>query len=162
MINAVIYPGRFDPVTIGHMHIIERACRLFPKVYVAVSSKGSVKSWFDVHDRVRMMTKACQHISNVTVGSFDGMLFNHCSEWGVNTIIRGIRHVEDWTIEQSMANMNAQLDPKLETIFLSSRSDVSHVNATLVREILMIGGDVSAFVPSIVLDDMKMQAEEPV
>lgn len=150
-LKVVVYPGRFDPVTLGHIDIIKRSSHLFGQVIVAVSGDSEKSSFWQLEQRVAVMEDACQAIGNVKVESFSGLLSDWMVAQGMNYIVRGIRDSVDMSVEWRMAHSNRVLNREIETLFLASSPEVSHISSTLVRQIITSGGDVSAFVPGSVL-----------
>ena len=150
--EVVVYPGRFDPLTLGHMDIINRASTLFPNVVVAVASCSDKSRLWTLEKRISVIQKACQSIANIQVIGFDGLLAEWVAEHGWYYIIRGIRDSVDMSVEWRMAHNNRVLNPQLETLFLASSPEVSHISSTLVRDIIASQGDLQTFVPPAVLD----------
>ena len=151
------YPGSFDPLTNGHLDVIERACKLVDTLVVAVGINATKKNPLFVHeDRVAILNQALPAIGKRTgtrfqVVDFSGLMINAAREHGARLIIRGLRDTTDYNYEMQMVGMNAQMAPDLQTVFLPSSPPVRHISATLVRQIAEMGGDISAFVPPIVL-----------
>ena len=145
MIKAV-YPGTFDPITKGHMDLVERAARLFDKVIIAVAEGSSKKCVFDLTERVKLAGKVTAHIDNVVVVGFSSLLVSFVEESEAQVILRGLRAVSDFEYEFQMANMNRYLSPKAESLFLTPAEQYSCISSTLVREISSLGGDISKFV----------------
>ncbi|QGF24919.1 pantetheine-phosphate adenylyltransferase [Raineyella fluvialis] len=153
----VICPGSFDPVTLGHLDIIERAARSFDEVVVGVGRNTSKNGLFSLEDRLSMLTQACAALPNVTVDPIDGLLAEYCREHGVGAIVKGLRFASDFDYELQMAQMNKQLTG-VETILLPTAAQWSFVSSTLVREIALMHGDVSTFVPDFVVTALEVQA----
>lgn len=147
-----VYPGSFDPVTLGHLDIIERASRLFDKVIVAVLKNGSKSPLFTVEQRVEMLRKACSSFPNVEVLSFNGLLVDFVRQQQATVVIRGLRAVTDFEYELQLAQVNRTLYPGMETVFLTASEQYSFISSTIVKDVLMNNGDVSHFVPASVLD----------
>jgi len=151
-----VYPGTFDPVTNGHTDLITRASNLFSEVIVAVAFNPSKKPCFDLEKRVEMIEKITQHLPNVTVVGFTGLLVNFAKEHNASVLIRGLRAVSDFEYEFQLANMNRRLSPDLESIFLTPAEENTFISSTIVKEVALHHGDVSSFVHPIVkkaLDD---------
>ncbi len=144
------YPGTFDPMTNGHLDIVERAARMFDKVIIAIGINPSKKGYFSLEERQDMVEKICEPIGNVLVCSFSGLAVDYASKNGVTAIVRGLRTEADYVYEMQMAMMNRTLNNKIETILIPTRQDLSHVSSTLVREVASLGGNVSNLVPPIV------------
>lgn len=142
----VIYPGTFDPITKGHLDLIDRAAKLFDKIVIAVAESPKKKPLFDLADRVRMAEEVTAHLDNVEVTGFSSLLANFLEEQNAQVILRGLRAVSDFEYEFQMANTNRVLAPKVESLFLTPAEQYSYISSTLVREIASLGGDVSTFV----------------
>ena len=147
--RKAIYPGSFDPITNGHLDVIERASHLFDEVVVAVAVDGEKKGHhlFSANERVSLIQSATSHLENVTALSFAGLLVTFAKNCGTSAIIRGLRAVSDFEYEFQMAPMNRKLEPEVETLFLMPREDFIYLSSRLVREIGALGGDITDFVP---------------
>lgn len=150
MTRRVIYPGTFDPITNGHKDLIERAASMFDEVIVAVAASEKKKPMFTLEQRVKLAQESVAHLPNVRVEGFAKLLAFFCAEKEAHIVLRGLRAVSDFEYEFQLANMNRQLDPDMETVFLTPAEHLSYISSTLVREIAMLGGDVSKFVPDVV------------
>jgi pantetheine-phosphate adenylyltransferase len=150
--KKVVFSGVFDPVTFGHVNIIERAAKMFPEVIVAVAESSSKQSMWSVAQRTQLMQVAVEHLTNVKVRSFSGLLVDFLKAQKVTTIIRGVRSVIDWSYEVEMADINHKMMPDVETLFLSAQENMS---STYVRQIWGLGGNVSSLVPPKTLELMK-------
>jgi pantetheine-phosphate adenylyltransferase len=150
MTIKAIYPGTFDPVTNGHSDLIERASHLFSEVVVGVAASPSKKPRFDLAQRVAMIEEVSQHLPNVTVIGFSGLLVDFAKESNAKVLIRGLRAVSDFEYEFQLANMNRRLSPELESVFLTPSEGNSFISSTLVKEVSLHNGDVSQFVHPIV------------
>lgn len=146
-----IYPGTFDPLTLGHEDILRRAARLFPEVVLAVAVAHHKKTLFPLEERLAMAREALADVPGVTVVAFEGLLSQFVRDQGAGVVIRGIRAVSDYDYEFQMAGMNRQLMPEVETVFLVPGEAYQFVSGTFVREIALLGGDVSKFVSAGVL-----------
>ncbi len=144
-IRTVLYPGSFDPVTNGHLDIIERSCRLFDKVFVGIANNEKKSPLFTTSERVKLMRDACREYKNVEVVSFDGLLVDAVRQYGVTAVIRGIRAVADYEYEFQMALMNRDLNEKCETIFMMPSKTYSFVSSKLIKEVSRCGGNIAAF-----------------
>jgi pantetheine-phosphate adenylyltransferase len=144
-----LYPGTFDPVTVGHLDVLARAARLFDRVVVAVSSEGR-KTHFGVEERVRFLRDAAAGLENVVVEPFSGLVVEEARRRGARALVRGVRGARDWDYEMGMAFANAAMLPEVETVFLAPSPATAAVSSTLVREVAALGGDVSAWVPPAV------------
>lgn len=150
------YPGSFDPVTNGHLDVIERACRLVDRLVVGVGTHHAKTPLLAHAERMRLLAECLEPIgkhtdTEIEVVSFGGLMVQAARENGARLIIRGLRDTTDYNYEMQMVGMNAQMAPELQTVFVASSPHVRHISATLVRQIAEMGGDVSAFVPAKVL-----------
>ncbi len=148
--RRAIYPGSFDPVTHGHLDVIQRAVRIFDEVIVAVAFNEQKTGFFSVDERVAFLQDAVHGIANVRVARFDGLLVEFARAESANAVIRGLRAVSDFEFEFQMALMNRKLDSQIEAIFLMPREDYVYLSSRIVREIARHGGKVDAFVPASV------------
>lgn len=149
--TRVLYPGTFDPITNGHIDLVERAARLFDEVVVAVAAGHHKKPLFDLDERVQLVKQVIAHLPNVTVCGFSQLLAKFVQEQQATAVLRGLRAVSDFEYEFQLANMNRQLFVDFETVFLTPSENLSYISSTLVREIARLGGDVSKFVaPEVV------------
>ena len=155
MTIKAIYPGTFDPVTNGHTDLIERASHLFSEVVVGVAASPSKKPRFDLAQRVAMIEEVSQHLPNVTVVGFTGLLVDFAKNNQAKVLIRGLRAVSDFEYEFQLANMNRRLSPELESVFLTPSEGNSFISSTLVKEVSLHNGDVSQFVHPIVKAALK-------
>lgn len=152
--KKVVYPGTFDPVTNGHIDLVERACRLFDNVVVAVAASTKKHPLFKVDERVAQVQKATAYLDNVSVIGFDILLVHLVEQLNANAVVRGLRAVSDFEYEFQLANMNRAISPKMETMFLTPADHLSYISSSLVREIASLGGDVSKFVPPNIERDL--------
>ncbi len=148
--RRAIYPGSFDPVTKGHLDVVERARKLFDEVIVAVAYNENKQPLFNVNDRVTMLREALGDIQNVRVEVMAGLLVEFAATQKAIAIVRGLRAVSDFEFEFQMALMNRKISANVETIFLMPREDYTYLSSSIVKEIARLGGDVSAFVPKAV------------
>lgn len=148
--RKVVYPGTFDPITNGHVDLVERACRLFDKVVVAIAASRKKNPLFDLDERVELTRNVLAHIPNVEVCGFDILLADLVKEQQASAVLRGLRAVSDFEYEFQLANMNRALLPEMESLFLTPSEHLSYISSSLVREIASLGGDVSQFVPPLV------------
>lgn len=158
--RVVVYGGSFDPVTIGHLDLIHRAASLFDKTIVAVGRHPTRHPFFCVEDRLELLRQVTLDIEGVEVTSFDGLLVNFCLEIGADAIVRGLRAVTDFEYELQIAHANADLEPKVDTVFLPTRTNYGFISASLVREIASHGGDVSRYAPPLVCEALRKKYEE--
>jgi len=144
---VAIYPGSFDPITTGHLDLIQRASVLFDKLIVAILRNDQKQPLFSVDERIDMLHEALNDISNVEVASFDGLLVTYAAERGASVILRGIRAVSDYEYELQMALMNRRLAPEIETVFLMAGEAHSFISSRLVKEVIRLGGNMRGLVP---------------
>ena len=145
--RIAVYPGSFDPITNGHMDIIERSAEVFDKVYVAILKNSSKRPLFSVEERAELIERVTKHIKNVEVVSFDGLLVDFMREKNAKVIIKGLRAVSDFEYEFQMALTNKKLNPDAETVFFTTRAENMYLSSSVVREVARMGGDISDFVP---------------
>ncbi|GGB41779.1 phosphopantetheine adenylyltransferase [Oceanisphaera marina] len=150
MSTRVIYPGTFDPITNGHLDLIERASLLFDEVIVGVAFSPSKRPMFDLEERVTLVKQVTQTLGNVKVVGFSGLLVDFAKQHQARVLIRGLRAVSDFEYEFQLANMNRRLMPELESVFLTPAEENSFISSTLVKEVVIHGGDISQFVPEAV------------
>ncbi len=148
--NIVIYPGTFDPVTNGHADLIQRAARLFDKVIVAIAFNPKKNPLFSLEERVRLVESVSEGLDNVEVKGFSNLLAEFAHQNRANILLRGLRAVSDFEYELQLADMNRQLAPQLESLFLTPANHLSYISSTLIREIAALGGDVTPFVHPVV------------
>lgn len=151
MKTTAVYPGTFDPITNGHVDIITRASQLFSKVIIAIAPTSRKNTFFTIENRVDLAKAALKSIANIEVVLLKGLVVDIAKAEDA-VILRGLRNGSDFDYEFQLAEMNRQLSPKTETIFLSATAEYAPISATIVREIIELGGDVSAFVPKAVLE----------
>lgn len=153
--NHAIYAGSFDPVTFGHLDLIKRACRIFPHLTVAVTGNMEKTPFFSLDQRIELIRQCVTSISGVTVELFSGLLIDFATRKNARVLIRGLRVVSDFEYEFQMALTNRKLAPDLETIFLMPSEAYAYISSRMVKEIFLLGGDVSAFVPPPVMKAFK-------
>lgn len=154
---VAIYPGSFDPITNGHLDLIERSARLVDRLIVSILNNARKQPLFSVEDRVEMVKAAIHRWPNVEVDSFEGLLVDHATRRGATLIIRGIRAISDYDYEWQMALMNRRLRPEIETMFLMAGEAHSFISSQLVKEVLRLGGKVSDLVPPVVEERLKVR-----
>ena len=155
MVRRAIYPGSFDPVTNGHLDIIQRACKLFDEVIVAILVNPGKTAMFSVDERVLMLGNLLNaRFPQVSVDTFDGLLVDYALRRGAQAVVRGIRAISDYEYELQMALMNRRLNPQVETVFLMSAEENSYLSSRLVKEVFSLGGSITGLVPELVIDRM--------
>lgn len=149
-----VYPGSFDPVTLGHLDIIQRVSKLFTQVRVAVLDNPDKHPAFSVAQRMAMLKKACAHLENIQIDSFSGLLVDYMRKTDARIVIRGLRAVTDFESEFQMAQVNRQISENVETLFLMTSPDHAYISSSAVKQIASFGGDVSTLVPACILPDI--------
>ncbi|MBW3697607.1 pantetheine-phosphate adenylyltransferase [Vibrio sp. T187] len=150
MTNKVIYPGTFDPITNGHLDIIERAAKMFDEVVIGVAASPSKKTMFSLPERVELIEQATSHIKNTSVAGFSGLLVDFAKVQDASILIRGLRTTVDFEYEFGLTSMYRKLLPGIESVFLTPSEEYAFLSSTIVREVAIHGGDVSPFVPSTI------------
>jgi pantetheine-phosphate adenylyltransferase len=146
--RTAIYPGSFDPVTNGHLDVIQRGTKLFDRIVVAVAANDTKQPLFTRDERKQMVGRAVRHLPTVEVDAFDGLLVDYVEGRGAQAVIRGLRAVSDFEFEFQLALMNRKLNERIETIFMMPKDTYTFLSSRIVKEIASLGGDVSAFVPA--------------
>lgn len=149
--KIAIYPGTFDPLTHGHLDLIERASKLFSKLIVVVGENTSKKPLFDVNERVYMIEQSIKHLNNVSVDSNSELTVEYAKKHNVNILVRGVRAFADFEYEMQMALMNRKLDENIETVFLMPKNEYSYLNSSLIKGIADFDADIKNFVPPVVV-----------
>lgn len=150
--KTIVYPGTFDPITNGHIDLIERACKLFDKVVLAIAISEKKKPLFSLEEREELASAALAHLPNIEIRGFDCLLIKFVQQCGSTSVLRGLRAVADFEYEFQMANMNRALMPEFESVFLTPSEQHSYISSTLVREIAALKGDITPFVHSAVAE----------
>ena len=145
--TTAIYPGSFDPITNGHLDVLERASKIFKKVIIAVLVNPNKNSFLSTETKVALIKESVSHLNNVEVDSFMGLTVEYAKAKNANVLIRGLRAVSDFEYEMQMAQINQNLGPQLDTIFLITKVENNFVSSSIVKEISLLGGDISQFVP---------------
>lgn len=159
--TTAIVPGSFDPITNGHLDIIERATRLFDRIIVAVAVNPSKSPLFTIPERMEMVREVCAHLPNVAVDTFDGLLVDYAARQGARAIIRGLRAISDFEYELQMALTNRRLGPGIETVFMMPGSEYVYLSSSIVKDIARLGGSVEGLVPNSVRQRLRARINLP-
>lgn len=146
--RTVIYPGSFDPLTNGHLDVVQRAAKLFDRVVVAVAKSEDKHPLFTLDERLALVERSVKNLHNVKADAFDGLLIHYVEKQGALAVVRGLRAVSDFEFEFQLALMNRKLNERIETIFMMPKDTYTFLSSRIVKEIARLGGDVSAFVPA--------------
>jgi pantetheine-phosphate adenylyltransferase len=164
LMRRAIYPGSFDPITNGHLDIIQRGCKLFDEIIVAILVNAEKTPFFSVAERKEILADVLKDIEQggcrVVVDSFEGLLVQYAAEKEAHAIVRGIRAISDYEYELQMALMNRRLEPSLETVFMMPAEAYSYVSSRLVKEVFQLGGNISGLVPAVVEEQMRRKAQK--
>ncbi len=155
-----IYPGSFDPITLGHLDIITRASTLFEKVIIAIAVNSEKNPMFSKDTRLKMIKEVTKNIENIEIDKFSGLLVDYAKNKNATVIVRGIRALSDYEYEFNMALMNRSLDESITTTFLVAHQKYTHLSSSLVREVASLGGNVSNLVPPFVIEELKRKINE--
>ena len=155
MKNTAVYAGTFDPITYGHVDLVDRAARIFDEVIVGIAASPHKKPLFSLEERVALTQQVLRDYTNVKVYGFNILLLEFAAEHGANVILRGLRAVADFDYEFQLASMNRNMNPKIESMFLMPGEKYMYVSSSIVREISALGGDVSGFVPQPVMQALQ-------
>lgn len=151
----LVYPGSFDPITFGHLDIIERSSKLADKLYVAVLLNQNKKPWFTLEERIDFIQAATRHLKNVEIICFEGLLIDLFDLYDLQAVVRGLRAVSDFDIEFQMAQINRELKKEVETLFMMTRVEYAYLSSSIVKELCVHGAKIDRFVPPEVLEAMK-------
>ena len=158
--QRAVYPGTFDPMTMGHVDLVKRASKLFDSVIIAIASSESKKPMFTLEERIEIGNKIFTDDPKVEVVGFSGLLVNFAKENGANILIRGLRVVADFEYEFQLANMNRAMSPDIESVFLTPKEEYSYISSSLVKEIATMGGDVDRFVDPVTLEALNQKIND--
>ena len=153
--KIAVYPGSFDPVTYGHLDIIRRSCKIVDELVVGVLNNKAKTPLFSVEERVRILEEVTKDLPNVKVMAFDGLLVEFAKQIGAKVIVRGLRAITDFEYELQMSQTNHKLEPEIETMFLTTSLEYSFLSSTTVKEVAAFGGDITQFVPELVVDKIE-------
>ncbi len=154
-----MYPGTFDPVTLGHYDIIKRASGVSDKLVIGVLPNSAKNPWFTVEERMELIRKVTADMKNVVVESFDGLTVDFGRKIGANVIVRGLRAITDFEYELQIAQINHKLNPDIDTIFFTTSVEYSYVSSSIAKEVARYGGDITGFVPAAIIDDLYAKAK---
>ena len=152
--KTAVYPGSFDPITLGHLNLIKRAARIFDRVYVCVMKNSDKNPLFTREERVELIRRTVLHLPNVEVETSDGLLVNYCRSKGATVIVKGLRAVSDFDWEFQMALANRKIDPAIDSLFLAASEKYMFLSSTVVKEMAKYGADLREFVPREILEDI--------
>jgi pantetheine-phosphate adenylyltransferase len=155
--QRAVYPGTFDPMTMGHVDLVKRASKLFDSVIIAIASSDSKKPMFSLEERIEIGNKIFADEPKVEVVGFSGLLVNFAKDNDANILIRGLRVVADFEYEFQLANMNRAMSPDIESVFLTPKEEYSYISSSLVKEIATMGGDVTRFVDPVTLEALNQK-----
>jgi pantetheine-phosphate adenylyltransferase len=155
MTKIAVFPGSFDPITIGHKDVVLRALPLFDELIIAIGVNTQKRYLFDLERRIEWIKKVFENNPKVKVEHYEGLTINFCKKRGANYILRGIRSSADFEYEKTIAHLNSTMEPSIETLLILSKSELSSISSTIVREIIIGDGDVSKFIPAEVVASMK-------
>ena len=155
--QRAVYPGTFDPMTMGHVDLVNRASKLFDSVIIAIASSDSKKPMFSLEERIEIGNKIFADDPKVEVVGFSGLLVNFAKDNDANILIRGLRVVADFEYEFQLANMNRAMSPDIESVFLTPKEEYSYISSSLVKEIATMGGDVTRFVDPVTLEALNQK-----
>lgn len=155
MKRIAVYPGTFDPVTNGHLDLVQRSLRIFDEVIVAIAANPKKKPVFSLEERIAMFKEVTTGYRNLTIEGFDGLLIDYVKKKNAAGIVRGLRAVSDFEYEMQMALMNRRMDNTVETVFMMPTEEYSFITSTIVKEAASFGGDVSTLVPKVVVERLK-------
>jgi pantetheine-phosphate adenylyltransferase len=161
--RIAVYPGSFDPVTVGHLDIVERGAALYDRLIVAVapaSSNPDKRPMFELEERIALVRAACSHLANVSVEPLAGLLVSFAADRGARVVIKGLRAVSDFEYEIAMALMNRHLRPEIDAVYLMANAEHSFISSSLVREVARLGGPLDGLVPSVVHEAMRRRLQD--
>ncbi|TWT33485.1 Phosphopantetheine adenylyltransferase [Posidoniimonas corsicana] len=162
MASTAVYTGSFDPITLGHLNVIQRSSRLFDEFIVGIGVNPDKTALFDADERVELIRRVCDGLPNVTVKSFSGLAVRFVRDCGARTIVRGVRSLSDMEVEFTMTLANRKLDPDIETVFLMADDEFSHVSSSLIKQITPLASDeeLARFVPQQIIPDLRAKLQD--
>lgn len=146
--RTAIYPGSFDPITKGHLDVLETGAKIFGKVIIAISNNINKNSFLTVEERIRLIRESVKHLDNVEVDAFEGLTVNYARQRGATILLRGLRAVSDFEYEMQLSQTNSELSPEIKTVFLITKPEYNFISSSTVKEIFLNNGDISNFVPT--------------
>lgn len=152
--RIALYPGTFDPVTLGHLDIIKRAAGVCDKLVIGVLRNSAKHPWFTVEERIDLIKKVTKDLDNVVVENFDGLTVDYCKQIGASVIVRGLRAITDFEYELQIAQINHRLNPDIDTIFFTTSVEYSYVSSSIAKEVASYNGDISGLVPKEIIEDL--------
>jgi pantetheine-phosphate adenylyltransferase len=158
--TKAIYPGSFDPLTLGHLNLVQRGAKIYDELIVCVASNPGKSPMFSLKERLDLFERAITDLSNVRVETFDGLLVDAAHQFNARVVLRGLRAVSDFDYEFQMAHMNHQLSPGIETMFMMTGDEHFYLSSGLVKEVAKLGGDISRFVPKHVAESLMKRVKE--
>lgn len=161
MTRIAVVPGSFDPITYGHIDIIERSSKLFDELHVSVLNNSRKSGLFDIEDRLELIRQTTKTIDNVKVVQFNGLLIDYCQSVGASVIVRGLRAVSDFEYEMQLTSMNKKLDSTIETLYMMTNNNYSFISSSIVKEVAKYGGKVEDVVPPVVEEALNMKFQNP-
>lgn len=153
--KIAVFPGSFDPITLGHIDLVKRSVDLFDEIIVAIGVNSSKKGLYSLEQRIEWIEKVFADHANVRVDNFEGLTINFCKDHNANYLLRGLRNASDFDYEKTISQLNKIIGKGLETVFLISQPEYSHISSTIVREIIKGGGDVSSLVPEFIAQEIE-------
>ena len=160
--KIALYPGTFDPVTLGHLDIIKRAAGVCDKLVIGVLPNSAKRPWFTVEERIELIKKVTKNLDNVVVESFEGLTVDFGKKIGASVIVRGLRAITDFEYELQIAQINHRLNPDIDTIFFTTSVEYSYVSSSIAKEIASYGGDITGLIPAEIIDDLFLKHQSRV
>lgn len=157
MSKVAVFPGSFDPITIGHVDIVKRALPLFDKIIVAIGNNSTKNYLFTLDERLEALNKVFKDFDKVETGFYEGLTINYCKNVGAKYILRGIRNASDFEYEKTIAHLNNAMEEDVETILILAKPELSSISSTIVREIIKGKGKVNKFVPTAIIEDLQIK-----